>query len=344
MIPPRPAVRHREAWREALAEAITDPQELLAALELDSALLPAARRAARLFGLKVPRPFVDLMQRGDPADPLLRQVLPLDAETRHVAGFGTDPVGDRAAERGPGILHKYHGRALLLATGGCAVNCRYCFRRSYPYADMALTPERLGGAVARLAQLGDFSEIILSGGDPLALPTRRLEDISRGLQELPGLRRLRIHTRTPVVLPQRVDEQLLAWLSGLPWKPVVVLHVNHPREVSDALVSAAARLAATGTTLLNQSVLLAGVNDDAAVLEALSGALFDAGILPYYLHLLDPVAGAAHFHVAEGAARQLHDTLRSRLPGYLVPQLVREEAGAPYKVPITSPFAPDSRC
>ncbi|MEJ2514591.1 MAG: EF-P beta-lysylation protein EpmB [Gammaproteobacteria bacterium] len=344
IITPRSPVRHREAWREALADAITDPAELLSRLELDPDLLPAARRAARLFGLRVPRCFADLMERGNPADPLLRQVLPLAAEARDTPGFGPDPVGDLAAGRGPGILQKYHGRALLLATGACAVNCRYCFRRSFPYADMALTPARLRAATERLQAFRELDEVILSGGDPLALPTARLADISRSLAGLPAVRRLRIHTRTPVVLPRRVDRHLLDWLANLPWKRVVVLHVNHPREISPAFIRAAAELAGTGTTLLNQSVLLAGVNDDAGVLEALSRDLFDAGILPYYLHMLDPVAGAAHFQVPEDSARRLYESLRRRLPGYLVPELVREEAGAPYKVPIVSPFAPENGC
>ena len=328
----------------ALAEAVTDPAELIALLDLDPALLPAARRAAARFGLKVPRTYVGMMGRGDPTDPLLRQVLPLEEEALDSPGFGPDPVGDLAAARVPGLLHKYRDRALLMTTGACAVNCRYCFRREFPYADAALTPARLAAAVGELASITGLSEVILSGGDPLALPTARLAAVTRRLADLSSLRRIRIHTRTPVVLPERVDRPFLDWLESLPWRRVVVLHANHPREISGPLKRACAAMAAGGTTLLNQSVLLAGVNDDADLLAELSEALFGAGVLPYYLHMLDRVRGAAHFEVPAGRAAELHEELGRRLPGYLVPRLVREEAGAPYKVPIGSPFWPPTRC
>lgn len=344
MIPPATAARHFEPWRKALAEAVTDPAELLALLELDAGLLPAARQAAELFRLRVPRSFVARMRRGDPADPLLRQVLPLGAETGRSAGFGSDPVGDLAALRTPGLLSKYRGRVLLMTTGACAVHCRYCFRREFPYEAAALTPARLAAAVAELASIPDLEEVILSGGDPLALPTGRLEGMTGALVALPGLRRLRIHTRTPVVLPARVDAALLAWLRGLPWRTAIVLHVNHPRELAGEALDAIAALAGTGATLLNQSVLLAGVNDDEDTLAELSGALFDAGVLPYYLHLLDRVSGTAHFEVPERRAAVLHAGLAQRLPGYLVPRLVREVPGAPSKTPIASGIDPGGGC
>jgi L-lysine 2,3-aminomutase len=335
MIPSGTTARHFEPWRRELAEALTDPAELWRLLELDHALLPQAREAARRFGLRVPRSFVARMRRGDPDDPLLRQVMPLGAELEESAGFGPDPVGDLAALCTPGMLSKYRGRALLMTTGACAVHCRYCFRREFPYAESALSPARLAAAIEALAAEPGLEEVILSGGDPLALPTARLAQISVALQALPGLKRLRIHTRTPVVLPARVDGLLLDWLRGLRWRTVVVLHVNHPREVSAELRQAAAALAAAGATLLNQSVLLAGVNDDEDTLAELSSTLFDAGVLPYYLHLLDRVAGSAHFDLPADRAAELHAGLMARLPGYLVPKLVREVAGAPYKVPMT---------
>jgi len=344
MIPPAGPARHFEPWRKALAEAVTDPAELVAALGLDPALLPAARRAAAVFGLKVPRDYLDRMERGNPSDPLLRQVLPLEDETLDRPGFGPDPVGDLAAARAPGVLHKYRDRALVITTGACAVNCRYCFRREFPYAEAALTPARLDAAVGELGAVAGLSEVILSGGDPLVLPTARLAAVTRRLAGLPSLKRLRIHTRTPVVLPERVDAPLLRWLASLPWRRVMVLHANHPREISRSVRQACAALADTGTTLLNQSVLLAGVNDDADVLAELSEALFHAGVLPYYLHMLDRVRGAGHFEVDGDRAAALHEELRRRLPGYLVPSLVREEAGAPYKVPIGSPFGQPTRC
>ena len=334
MITPGTAARHLEPWRRELAEAVTDPAELLQLLDLDPALLPAAQQAAVLFGLKVPRSFVARMRRGDPRDPLLLQVLPLHAETLPQPGYSSDPVGDLAALRAPGVLAKYHGRALLMTTGGCAVNCRYCFRREFPYASGALTPARLEAAVAELAAMPGLEEVILSGGDPLALPTARLARITAALAGLDTLQRLRIHTRTPVVLPSRVDPLLLDWLGGLPWPVVMVVHVNHPRELDDAVRAALRRLADAGATLLNQSVLLRGVNDDVETLATLSGELFAAGVLPYYLHLLDHACGTAHFDTGTDEARALHDALAARLPGYLVPRLVREVEGAPAKTPL----------
>jgi L-lysine 2,3-aminomutase len=347
MIPPDVAARHFEPWRRELAESVTDPAELLRLLELDPALLPAARLAAARFGLRVPHAFLAQMRRGDPRDPLLLQVLPLAAELREHAGFGPDPVGDLSALQAPGLLAKYHGRALLMTTGACAVHCRYCFRREFPYDAGALTPARLAAAVAALAATPDLEEIILSGGDPLSLPTARLAAITAALEALPGLRRLRrlrIHTRTPIVLPARVDGPLLEWLGALPWRTVVVLHVNHPRELSAAVRAALASLVESGATLLNQSVLLAGVNDHEDTLAELSTGLFDAGVLPYYLHLLDRVSGTAHFDVPAARAMRLHAGLLARLPGYLVPRLVREVPGAASKVPATLAGAADGEC
>lgn len=316
-----------------MAEAVTDPAELLRLLELDLALLPAARRAAARFGLRVPRSFIAQMRRGDPRDPLLLQVLPLAAELDDRPGFGSDPVGDLAAMQAPGVLGKYQGRALLMTTGACAVHCRYCFRREFPYESGALTPARLATAIEALVATPGLEEVILSGGDPLVLPTGRLAQVTAALGAIPGLRRVRIHTRTPIVLPSRVDPPLLDWLGALPWRAVVVLHVNHPRELSAPVQGALAALAATGATLLNQSVLLAGVNDDEETLADLSTRLFEAGVLPYYLHLLDRVAGTAHFDTAGDRAARLHAALLARLPGYLVPRFVREVAGAASKLP-----------
>lgn len=344
MIPPDAAARHFEPWRRELAAAITEPSELLRVLELDPALLPAAERAARLFGLKVPRSFVALMRRGDPEDPLLRQVLPLAAETHSADGFVADPVGDLDALRAPGVLAKYRGRALLMTTGACAVHCRYCFRRAFPYERAALNPARLAAAVEELSTVPGLEEVILSGGDPLALPTARLARISTALRSLAGLRRLRIHTRTPVVLPERIDEALLDWVRSQPWPVVIVLHVNHPRELAPELRHRLRGLTGAGAALLNQSVLLKGVNDDEDALAELSAGLFEAGVMPYYLHMLDRVVGASHFEVDEGRALRLHEGLRARLPGYLVPQLVREVAGAPAKMPIASNGGLGGRC
>jgi EF-P beta-lysylation protein EpmB len=326
--------RSPELWQRELAEAVRDPVELLQRLELDAGLLPAARRAAALFPLRVTRHLLDLMRRGDPTDPLLRQVLPLDAELTVTPGFVADPVGDRAASRGAGILHKYHGRALLIATGACAVHCRYCFRRHFPYAEESLGHHPFATTLAELATLPGLSEVILSGGDPLTLSDRRLTELLRGIERLPGIRRLRIHTRLPVVLPSRLTAGLHALLSGSRLQTTVVLHVNHPQELAPILAEPLARLRQGGVTLLNQSVLLRGINDAAPVLAQLSESLFELGVLPYYLHQLDAVAGAGHFAVPDAAACGIAAELRAQLPGYLAPRLVVERPGAASKLPL----------
>jgi len=334
MITATPAPAQPASWQHQWREAITDPVELLRALDLDALLPSLAAAGARSFPLRVPRAFLARMRRGDPADPLLRQVLPLADEDRVVAGYGLDAVGDLASRAVPGVLHKYQGRALLVATGSCAVNCRYCFRRHFPYAEEGAAADRWRGALAWLAAHPDVDEVLLSGGDPWSLSDARLHELTDGLRRIPHLRRLRVHTRLPVVLPDRVDAGLLAWVRGLHLPLVVVVHANHPAELDPATARAFAALRAAGATLLNQAVLLQGVNDDPKVLAGLSESLFAQGVLPYYLHQLDRVAGTAHFAVDDALARRLHQDLRRRLPGYLVPRLVREEAGQPYKVPL----------
>lgn len=318
-------------WRRALREAVTSPVELLALLDLAPEALALAPAAATRFGLRVPRSFVRRMRRGDPGDPLLRQVLPIAAETRAAPGFTVDPVADLAAARMPGVLHKYRGRALLVVTGACAVHCRYCFRRHFPYAEQTADPEP---ALAWLAGEPEVNEVILSGGDPLLLGDERLAELVARIEAIAHVSRLRIHTRLPVVLPERVDAGLTGWLARTRLQTVVVLHANHANEIDAEVRAAAARLRATGALLLNQSVLLRGVNDTVEALAALSEALAAAGVLPYYLHTLDRVQGAAHFEVPDHEARALVEALRARLPGYLVPLLVREEPGAPFKRPL----------
>ncbi|MBI4693091.1 MAG: EF-P beta-lysylation protein EpmB [Gammaproteobacteria bacterium] len=318
-----------EAWQRDLREAYLRPADLLADLGLPAENCVAVPR----FPFRVPRPYAARMRPGDPGDPLLLQVLPRAAEHDVHPGFVADPVGDLAAEKAPGLLHKYPGRALLLLTGACAVHCRYCFRQHFPYAGK-LGDDKLAAAFATLAADASISEIILSGGDPLTLKDDALARVVARLARIPHVRRLRIHTRLPVVIPNRVTDGLLAVLTRTRLKPVVVLHVNHAREIDAALVAAAHRLTTAHVPVFNQSVLLAGINDDVATLAGLSEALFDAGITPYYLHFLDRVAGAAHFDVPATHARALAAALRARLPGYLVPRLVEEVAGAPAKMPL----------
>lgn len=321
-------------WQQVLAEAISDPRELCALLELDPALVLPAIEAARDFALKVPRGYVARMRRADPADPLLLQVLPVGAELTRSPGYHLDPVGDLDSRAGAGLLRKYAGRALLVSTGACAVNCRYCFRRHFPYAQEAALRDGWQPALQQLRAAPEIRELILSGGDPLSLSDRRLRQLTEGLRGLPQLRRLRIHTRYPVVLPERVDDGLLGWLAELPLQLVIVIHANHANEIDASVRQACKRLAGTGATLLNQSVLLARVNDSVEALAELSEALFAARVLPYYLHVLDKVQGAAHFDVAAPRALALHQELAARLPGYLLPRLVREVAGATAKVPL----------
>lgn len=321
------------SWKREQAEAVRDPAELLRLLELDPALLPAARTASRAFPLRVPHSFIARMRKGDPQDPLLRQVLPLGEELEKIPGYGNDPLQEAGARLASGLLQKYAGRALLTLTGACGVHCRYCFRRHFPYAEE--NPRRDWPQVLeRLREDASISEIILSGGDPLLLDTSRLREVSADLAEIPHIRRLRIHSRQPVVLPARVDADLRAWLRELPFQKVLVIHANHPAEISSEVRDAMQAVKATGVTLLNQSVLLRGVNDDADVLAGLSEALFAAGVLPYYLHVLDKVAGAAHFDLPESRARNLWQGLHARLPGYLVPTLVREEPEKLGKTPL----------
>ena len=331
-----PAAAPAGSWQRELAQAISDPRELLRLLDLDPEQASAsAMRAAETFRLRVPRGFVRRMRRGDPCDPLLLQVLPGARELIETPGFGTDPLEERAAARAPGLLQKYFGRALLITTGACAVHCRYCFRREFPYAEAV----RHGGwqsALQAITADPSIEEIILSGGDPLSLTDARLGQLTDALRAVPHIRRLRLHTRTPIVLPERVDSGFLSWLEALPWPTVMVLHANHANEIDAGVRAAASRLRRAGATLLNQSVLLAGINDSVAALEALSQALWSAQVLPYYLHLLDRVRGTAHWEVPESHARVMMARLASRLPGYLLPRLVRESAGAPAKTIVAS--------
>ena len=320
-------------WRELWRDAITDAGELLGAVGL-AHLADRLPPADAGFALRVPRGFVARMRPGDAGDPLLLQVLPQLAELDHVPGFVADAVGDLASREAQGVLHKYHGRALLIASGSCAINCRYCFRRHFPYGEEIAAAGQWKQALAHLRADPSISELILSGGDPLALATSKLEELGRGLADLPQVTRLRIHTRLPVVLPERIDRPFLAWLEALPLQKVVVLHANHGNEFDSSVDTACASLRQAGATLLNQSVLLRGINDEAETLAALSERLFAAGVLPYYLHQLDRVQGAAHFEVDDARALALVEDLRQHLPGYLVPRLVREVAGDASKRPL----------
>lgn len=273
------------------------------------------------------------MRKGDPHDPLLRQVLPSVDEDRSASGFSLDPVGDLASETRPGLLHKYHGRVLLVVTGACGIHCRYCFRRHFPYAESNAAAGRWQAALEYIRSEPSVREVVLSGGDPLSLTDLRLGELARRVATIPHVQRLRVHTRMPILVPARVDAALIDWLTETRLATVIVVHANHPAEIDPCVVTAMRRLREAGITVLNQSVLLRGVNDSVDVLVELSEALFRAGVLPYYLHLLDRVQGAARYEVDTASARRLMDGVRAVLPGYLVPRLVREQRGAPYKMP-----------
>ena len=322
------------AWQRELQRAITDPRELVAVLGLDPALLAGASHGVAQFPMRVPRGYVARMRHGDPLDPLLRQVLPLGSEAQITDGFAHDAVGDMASLRDGGVLHKYAGRALLVTTGACAVHCRYCFRRHFPYDEVNASRQDWAAAIEVLRADTSISEVILSGGDPLSLSDRRLASLARALDGLSQLRRLRIHTRQPVVLPERVDDSLLHWLADGRLRKIVVIHANHAQELDGSVQHALERLSTSGATLLNQSVLLRGINDSVEALTRLSERLFECGVMPYYLHLLDRVQGTAHFEVPAREAAELMRGVAARLPGYLVPRLVSERPGAPSNLPV----------
>jgi EF-P beta-lysylation protein EpmB len=322
----------RGAWRQRLAEAVTDLDELLALVNVTPEAVAASRDAVSGFALRVPRGYVDRMVPGDPGDPLLLQVLPRSAEAATVDGFTADPVGELAGGSTGPVLEKYRGRVLAVTTGACAVHCRYCFRRHFPFGERSGIGDDLLERLSALPE--DVEEVILSGGDPLVLTDEVLEWLLTAIESRASVRRLRIHTRTPVVLPERVDDGLLEVLARRRLPVVVVFHANHARELGLEVAAGCEALRDLGLTLLNQSVLLAEVNDSVRAQVDLAERLFDCGVLPYYVHLLDPVDGAAHFEVAEDRARALMAEVAAQLPGYLVPRLVREIPGAPSKTVI----------
>lgn len=319
---------------------MTDPEELFQRLALDPALLPAALKASEQFRVRVPLGYLGRMTPGDPNDPLLLQVLPLAEECLEIPGFQCDPVGDLESMPIPGLLHKYHGRVLLVTSGACAIHCRYCFRRHFPYRDASAIREAWPQILMYLRTHEEVREIILSGGDPLTLSDDKLAAMVSDLAGIPHLRTLRLHSRLPVVLPERIDDTLLGWLTGTRLRPIMVIHANHARELDGTTRAAMERLELAGVRLFNQTVLLRGINDDADALAMLNHALFDSGVQPYYLHMLDPVQGAAHFAVTEEHALTLMKQLSRQLPGYLIPRLVREVPGHDSKTQIAhSPHA-----
>jgi len=326
------------SWKESLARAVRDPAALLDILQLDEGLLAEAQRAAELFPLTVPREFIARMRPGDPGDPLLRQVLPLGLEHEDAPGSRKDPLAEQKFLSAPGLLQKYHGRALLVAAGTCAVNCRYCFRRNYPYEQTPAGMEAWEPAFRALENDDSIREVILSGGDPLVLTDHTLARLVERLDRIPHLQRLRIHSRLPIVIPSRVTDGLLSTLRTSRLAPVVVVHSNHPAELDTATGEALRRFINAGVPVLNQAVLLANINDDEDVLAELSERLVNLAAMPYYLHQLDPVTGSLHFRVPVERGLELIAALRRRLPGYAVPRYVQEIPGEAHKSDLTGLF------
>jgi EF-P beta-lysylation protein EpmB len=322
------------SWQQALVNAITDPIELLSALNLESSLAEQLQPTNHPFKLKVTHSYLSRMRKKDPHDPLLLQVLPLRTETQpQPVGYSADPVGDSLASPIPGLIHKYHGRVLIITTGACPIHCRFCFRRHFPYHN-AKSP--LGPALEYVASNTSIDEVILSGGDPLMLSDKKLAEITHNIAAIPHVRRLRIHTRTSIVLPERITNTFTQGITQTRLEILIVVHCNHPQELSKEVIDRHTLLSDAGIRLFNQTVLLKGVNDHLDILEALCRKLFSIHIQPYYLHLLDQVSGAAHFEVEHQTAVDLYAKLGSRLPGYMLPRLVREDSGQASKTIIST--------
>jgi EF-P beta-lysylation protein EpmB len=322
----------RRSWQQQLKDAVRDPAELCRLVGLPSRYARRAVAAAREFPVFAPRSYIARMRPGDPLDPLLRQVLPLEDELHSPAGYRADPLDDRAASVAPGLLHKYRSRILMVTTGACAVHCRYCFRRHFPYEEVPRSLDAWADATGQIAADSNVREVILSGGDPLTLVDSQLAELARRLARIDHVRQLRIHTRLPIMIPERVTDDLVAWLRATRLVGILVIHANHANELDESVADALARLSDAGIVLLNQSVLLKGVNDHADTLAELSERLVDLRVMPYYLHQLDRVTGAAHFEVSVEVGRSLVAELRRRLPGYAVPRYVQEIAGQPHKI------------
>ena len=342
MIPLTESDGQSPSWQNSLSRSITDLETLLFRLELTEQDLPEAVVRNPRFPIKVTESFLQRIKHSDSNDPLLKQILPYEAESKITPGYRLDPVGDLEANAQSSVIHKYRGRALLLASGACAIHCRYCFRQHFPYQENLLTDAHLSEALNYFRQTPSLNEIILSGGDPLVMSDTRLKSLLDQIDKIDHIQRVRIHTRLPIVLPDRITSALLETLTQSRVKTVIVIHSNHPQEINDEVSNALNKIHRAGIHLLNQSVLLKGINDDVETLISLSETLFAANVLPYYLHLLDKVQGAAHFEVDELTARTLMGQAAQLLPGYLLPKLVKEQHGSLSKLPIAPLISAES--
>jgi len=326
-------IPHQTSWQKELGQVFTDPEKLLRYLGIDPAQFQASFAARKLFPLRVPVPFADRMEAGNINDPLLKQVMTSSDEFTQQAGFSDDPLLEQETPI-PGLLHKYHNRVLLMLKTACAINCRYCFRRHFPYQDNSINQSGLHDAANYIATKPQINEVILSGGDPLMASDKHIAQLIDLLSPIPHLTRVRIHTRLPVVIPSRMTPELLQTLQDAPFNIIMVLHINHANEIDDSVIDMVTAMKAHNITVLNQAVLLKDINDSVDSQVALNESLFNAGIMPYYLHLLDKVSGATHFDSDEKDAILLMHQLYQQLPGFLVPKLVREIGGQAHKTPI----------
>jgi L-lysine 2,3-aminomutase len=323
-------------WKELLSTAISSPEAL--SERLDIPFTAISNDANQDFKLFAPEPYLQRIEKGNCDDPLLKQILPQHAEMISPPDYSNDPLAEDTFNTVPGLIHKYKNRVLLVSGASCAINCRYCFRRHFPYAENRLSKEQWLNALDYIRQHTELNEVILSGGDPLISNDKQLQWLTSHISEIPHIKRLRIHTRLPVVIPQRIDPSLLKWLADVPLQKVMVLHINHPNEIDLAVKQAIQKIKETGTLVLNQSVMLAGINDCAKTLSALSEKLLDAGALPYYIHQLDKIKGAAHFDIPPERMQKIYSDLQAILPGYLVPKLVTEIPHKASKTPFAYPL------
>ena len=319
------------SWQRALAHAVVDFSTLCELLALDLKDISQPQQAQASFALRVPREFVARMEKRNPLDPLLLQILPQALEMQPAPGFTKDYLNEMQQNPAPGLLHKYPHRVLLTLTGGCAINCRFCFRRHFPYSDNIPGRDHNSAALNYIRENNSIEEVILSGGDPLTLKDDLLAEFATQLEKIPHVQRLRIHTRLPIVIPQRVTDELILWLKKTRFQKIIMLHCNHANEIDESVVIALKKLRKSDAVLMNQSVLLKNINDSVEALVALNKKLFEVGILPYYLHLLDKVEGTAHFDVSDEKARELMAEIKKQLPGFLVPKLAREVPGMLHK-------------
>lgn len=330
----KPLLREEQNWTDYLASAISDPIELLKVLNLPYDTYKNDIAARRLFPLRVPLPFVDKMQKGNPKDPLFLQAMTSQSEFIVTPGFSKDPLDEQKTPV-PNILHKYHNRLLFMIKNSCAINCRYCFRRHFPYAENKGNKNNWLKALTYIQAHPEIEEVIFSGGDPLMAKDKEMIYLVQALEKIPHVQRLRIHSRLPVVIPQRITDELCQLFAESRLQILLVNHINHPNEIDDLFQQAMQKLKQANVTLLNQSVLLKGINDNVETLKILSDRLFQSGILPYYLHLLDKVEGASHFYISDEQALLIYNSLQAATSGYLVPKLAREIGGEPNKTLIS---------